>query len=62
MPKSIRRDHASGFKNVLFKDFRKNFGIDQLFCPVGDYLGCELVERTIKTIKRKLGTEAFSTQ
>ena len=29
--------------------------IEQKFCPVGDHRGCGLVERTIQTIKRRLG-------
>ena len=29
--------------------------ISQNFCPVGDHRGCGLVERTIQTIKRRLG-------
>ena len=49
-------------KNTLLKEFCKNLGIDQLFCPAFDHCGCGLVERTFQTIKRKLGTEAFSPQ
>ena len=60
IPKYISTDHGSGFKKTMLKDFCKNLGIEQLFCPVGDHRGCGLVERTIQTIKRKLGTEAFS--
>ena len=30
-------------------------GINHIFCPVGDHRGCGLVERTIQTIKRRLG-------
>ena len=29
--------------------------IEQKFCPVGDHRGCGLVDRTIQTIKRRLG-------
>ena len=29
--------------------------IEQKFCPVRDHRGCGLVERTIQTIKRRLG-------
>ena len=29
--------------------------IEQKFCPVGDHRGCGLLERTIQTIKRRLG-------
>ena len=33
---------------------KKNI-ISQKLCPVGDHRGCGLVERTIQTIKRRLG-------
>ena len=62
IPKSIRTDHGSGFKSALLKKFCENLGIDHILCPVGDHRGCGLVERTIQTINRKLGTEAFNSQ
>ena len=62
IPKSIRTDHGIGFKSALLKEFCKNLGIDHILCPVGDHHGCGLVERTIQTIKRRLGTEAFIPQ
>ena len=62
IPKSIRTDRGSGFKSAVLKNFCNNLGIDHVFCPVGDHRGCGLVERTIQTMKRKLGTVAFSPQ
>ena len=41
IPKSIRTDHGSGFKNTLLKEFCKNLGNNQLYCPVGDHRGCD---------------------
>ena len=37
------------------KKFCTENNIIQKFCPVGDHRGCGLVERTIQTIKRRLG-------
>ena len=37
----------------------KNNIKQQKFCPVGDHRGCGLVERTIQTIKRRLGVMLF---
>ena len=37
------------------KKFCTENNISQKFCPVGDHRGCDLVERTIQTIKRRLG-------
>ena len=37
------------------KKFCTENNISQKFCPVGDHRGCGLVERTIQTIKRRLG-------
>ena len=37
------------------KKFCLENNIEQKFCPVGDRRGCGLVERTIQTIKRRLG-------
>ena len=37
------------------KKFCTENNITQKFCPVGDHRGCGLVERTIQTIKRRLG-------
>ena len=34
--------------------------IAQYFCPVGDHRGCGLVERSIQTIKRRLGASRLS--
>ena len=58
--KSIRTDHGSGFKSTVLKDFCIKLRIVYVFCPVGDLCGGGFVERTIQTMKRKLGTEAFS--
>ena len=62
IPKSIRTDHGSGFKSEFLKELCENLGIEHILCPVGDHRGCGLVERTIQTIKRKLGNEAFNPQ
>ena len=55
VPESIRSDQFSGFKGKTFKKFCSELNIEQKFCPVGDHRGCGLVERTIQTIKRRLG-------
>ena len=64
IPKFIRTDHGSGFKNALLKLFcKKNWeSINYSVQSVTTVAGCGLVERTIQTIKRELGTEAFSPQ
>ena len=55
VPESIRSDQFSGFKAKTLKKFCSELNIEQKFCPVGDHRGCGLVERTIQTIKRRLG-------
>ena len=40
--------------------FCKDKNIAQYFCPVGDHRGCGLVERSIQTIKRRLGASRLS--
>ena len=55
IPESIRSDQVSGFKGKTLKKFCSELNIEQKFCPVGDHRGCGLVERTIQTIKRRLG-------
>ena len=55
VPESIRSDQFSGFKGETLKKFCSELNIEQKFCPVGDHRGCGLVERTIQTIKRRLG-------
>ena len=57
LPHSIRTDHGSGFKNDIVQQFCSSKGIKHILSPVGDHRGSGLVERTIQTIKRKLGTE-----
>ena len=37
------------------KKFCLENNIEQKFCPVVDHRGCGLVERTIQTIKKRLG-------
>ena len=55
IPESIRTDQFSGFKVKRMKNFCSENNIEQKYCPVGDHRGCGLVERTIQTIKRRLG-------
>ena len=55
VPKTIRTDQFSSFKSKQFKKFCSAVGITQLFCPINDHRGCGLVERSIQTIKRRLG-------
>ena len=55
IPESIRSDQFSGFKGKTLKKICSELNIEQKFCPVGDHRGCGLVERTIQTIKRRLG-------
>ena len=55
IPESIKIDQFSGFKGKAMKKFCLENNIEQKFCPVGDHRGCGLVERTIQTIKRRLG-------
>ena len=60
IPKSIKIDQYSGFRNKLVQAFCKEKNIAQYFCPVGDHRGCGLVERSIQTIKRRLGASRLS--
>ena len=60
IPKSIKTDQYSGFKNKLVQNFCQEKNIAQYFCPVGDHRGCGLVERSIQTIKRRLGASRLS--
>ena len=55
IPESIRTDQFSGFKGKTMQKYCSDNNIEQKFCPVGDHRGCGLVERTIQTIKRRLG-------
>ena len=55
IPESIRTDHFSGFKGKTMKKFCADNNIEQKLRPAGDHRGCGLVERTIQTIKRRLG-------
>ena len=55
IPESTRSDKFSGFKGETRKKFCVDHNIVQKFCPVGDHRGCGLMERTIQTIKRRLG-------
>ena len=55
IPESIRSDQFSGFRGKTLKRFCSELDIDQKFCPVVDHRGCGLVERTIQTIKRRMG-------
>ena len=59
LPRFIRTDHGSGLKNDLLQQFCSSRGITHILSSVGDHRGSGLVERTIQTIKRKLGTEKF---
>ena len=59
-PKSIKTDQYSGFKNKLVQAFCKDKNIAQYFCPVGGHRGCGLVERSIQTIKQRLGASRLS--
>ena len=43
IPKSIKTDLYSGFKNKLVQNFCQDKNIAQYFCPVGDHRGCGLV-------------------
>ena len=56
LPQSIRTDQRSGFKNDMVKQFFSSRGIINILPPAGDHRGSCLVERSIQTIKRKLGT------
>ena len=60
IPKSIKTDQYSGFKNKLVQAFCKDKNIAQNFCPVVDHCGCGLVERSVQTIKRRLGASRLS--
>ena len=60
IPKSIKTDQNSGFKNKLVQAYCKDKNIAQHFFPVGHHRGCGLVERSIQTIKRRLGASRLS--
>ena len=55
IPESIRSDQFSGFKGKTIKKFCTELISNRKLCPVGDYRSCGLKERTIQTIKRRLG-------
>ena len=55
IPNSVRTDQYSGYKNNAVKSFCVSKGIKHIYCPLGDHRVCDLVEKTIQTIKRKLG-------
>ena len=55
IPEYVRTDHFSGFKGKTMQKFCSDHNIEQKSCPVGDHRGCGSVERTIQTIKRRLG-------
>ena len=55
IPECLRTDQFSWFKGKTMRKFCAENNIEQKFCPVGDHRGCGLVERTIQTIKRRLG-------
>ena len=57
IPESNRTDHGSGFNSDVVKEFCKIRGIKHILTAVGDHRSCCQVERSIQTIKRKLGTE-----
>ena len=59
IPESIRSDQFSGFKGKTLQIFFSELNIEQKFCPAEDHRGCGLVERTIQTIKRRLGVMLF---
>ena len=59
IPELIRSDQFSGFKGKTLKKFCSDLNIEQNFCPVGDHRGCGLVERTIQTIKKRLGARSL---
>ena len=59
IPESIRTDHGSGFNSEVVKEFCKSRGKKHILTAVGDHRSCGLVERSIQTIKRKLGTETL---
>ena len=55
IPQSIKTDQFSGFKRKTMQKFCTENNITQKFCRGSDHRGCGLVERTILTIKRRLG-------
>ena len=59
IPKSIKTDRYSGFKYKLVQAFcnKKNL---TLFCQLWYHRGCGLVERSVQTIKRRLGAAKLS--
>ena len=56
IPQSISTDHGSRFKKDLVQQLCSNKGIKHILSPVRDHRGSGLVERSIQTIKLKLGT------
>ena len=55
IPEQIKTDQFSGFKEKAMKNICIVNNIEETFCPGGDHNGCGLVERTIQTIKGRLG-------
>ena len=54
IPRSLRCDQAQAFKSKNFEIFGKDNNIKLILAPAGDHRGTGLVERMIKTIKRRL--------
>ena len=54
IPRSIRCDQAQAFKAKEIDIFCKNKNIKLILAPAGDHRGTGMVERLIKTIKRRL--------
>ena len=55
IPESMRCNQISGFKGKTLKKFCTELNIETELCPVGGHRGCGLVERTIQSMKPRLG-------
>ena len=56
VPKKIRTDPGTVFVREQFTQFRKQFGIEHITCPIRDHRGNGKVERLIRTINERLRT------
>ena len=54
IPKTIRTDPATIFRDTKFKEFCKKWHIIHVQCPIRDHRGNGKVERLIRTINERL--------
>ncbi len=56
LPRAIRSDQGTAFTAQQVRIWCTKHGVAQNFTPVGDHRGSGLVERTIRTVRSRVGT------